>query len=233
MPLPSRCPMYITCLHSVSIANVHTQIPLGENIHIRTNSNVSDSTYIAFIVLMFLGAVVAIFACNADDIYREDGTRVILMKNPTWRSEIYGLYETIRSDPIVMLLFPMFWSSNWFTTYQFNGINNAYFNTRTKALNNVFYWLAQIFSALLFGYILDIEKYSRTLRAKICWGVLFILTMVVWGGGYALAKTYTREDASAPNWIPTDWETPGYGALLVLYFFYGFFDAAWQCSVYW
>ncbi len=200
---------------------------------VTTNSNVSDSTYIAFIALMFLGAVVALMACNAGEILREDGTYVIVMKNPTWKSEFLGLYETIRTDPHIILLFPMFWSSNWFTTYQFNGINNTYFNTRTKALNNVLYWLAQIVSALLFGYILDIERFPRRLRGKAALVVLFALTMAIWGGGYAFAKTYTREDAASPSWIPTDWTFDGYGPTLVLYIAYGFYDAAFQCCVYW
>lgn len=193
----------------------------------------SDGTYIAFIILMFLGAVLAMMLCNASDIYREDGTRVVLMKNPTWKTEFIGLYETIRVEPFIILLFPMFWSSNWFTTYQFNAINGAYFDTRTKALNGVLYWSAQIVGAMVFGYCLDIESLRRTVRAKACLAALLVLTMVIWGGGYAFAKTYTRADTSATDFVPMDWAHSGYVGKMFLYIFYGFYDAAWQCSVYW
>ncbi|TGO46810.1 hypothetical protein BOTNAR_0563g00060 [Botryotinia narcissicola] len=117
-------------------------IPLGQNINFKTNSTVTDGTYIAFIILMFAGAVLALFLCNADDIVRPDGTKVVLMKHPSWKSEFIGLYDTIVQEPFIILLFPMFWASNWFYTYQQNGINAAVFNTRTLALNNVLYWTA-------------------------------------------------------------------------------------------
>jgi hypothetical protein len=131
---------------------------------------VSDGTYIGFIVLMFLGAVFALFLCDAGKVIREDGSRVILMKNPTWQTEILGLWETLFTDSYILLLFPMFFVSNWFYTYQFNGMNAAHFNTRTRALNNTLYWLSQIAGAFAFGFALDTRRVRRTLRAK---GALF------------------------------------------------------------
>ena len=96
-------------------------------------------------------------------------------------------------EPFVVLLFPMFFSSNWFYVYQQNSVNGAYFNTRTKALNGLLYWLAQIIAAVIWGYLLDRENVRRTTRAKGAWVALFVLTFVIWGGGYAFEKTYTRE----------------------------------------
>jgi hypothetical protein len=192
---------------------------------------------------MFLGAVLALCLCNASDVVRPDGTRVVMMKNPSWQSEFVGLWETIKYEPFVVLLFPMFWSSNWFTTYQQNGINGARFDTRTKALNNLLYYLAQIIAALMLGYILDIEKVRRSMRAKAAWGMLVVLTMVIWGGGFAFAKTYDRFDVTSPDpdatppapapLPPMDWEHSGYVGPMFLYFFYGFYDSLWQATVYW
>lgn len=205
-------------------------IPLGQNIHVRENKTVTDGTYIGFICLTFIGAILALCLCNASDVLREDGTRVVIMKNPTWKSEFIGLWETIKAEPYIVLLFPMFWSSNWFTTYQFNAVNGSYFDTRTKALNNVLYWISQVIGAMVFGYCLDYEKLSRTLRAKVCLGVLLVLTMAIWGGGYAFAKTYTRASVVS---IAMDWQESGYVGKMFLYMFYGFYDAAWQASAYW
>lgn len=78
----------------------------------QTKKTVSDGTYIGFIVLMFFGAFLALLLCNAEDVIRSDGSRVILKKCPTWQSEIAGLWETLRFEPFIVLLFPMFWSSN-------------------------------------------------------------------------------------------------------------------------
>lgn len=183
---------------------------------------------------MFFGALLALSLCNAGEVVRKDGSRVILMKNPTWQSELIGLYETLRDGPFVLLLFPMFFSSNWFYVYQQNAVNSAYHNTRTKALNNLLYWLAQIIAAGIWGYLLDIERVRRTVRAKIALGTLFVLTFAIWGGGYAFEKTYTRESVSIDNgYKPADWTDSGYVGPMFLYIFYGFFDAAWQASVYW
>src|ERR1035438_8819095 len=106
------------------------------------------------------------------------------MKNPTWQTEFVGLWETIKYEPFVILLFPMFWSSNWFYTYQQNDVNGAHFDTRTKALNGVLYYSAQIVGALVLGYALDIQSIRRTVRAKAALGMLLVATMVIYGGGY-------------------------------------------------
>ncbi|KAA8645160.1 hypothetical protein EYZ11_009630 [Aspergillus tanneri] len=208
-------------------------IPLGENIKVTNNKTVSDGTYIGFIVLMFVGACLALCLCDADKIVRKDGSRVILKKSPSWTTEIVGLWTTIRSEPYIILLFPMFWSSNWFYTYQQNAINAAHFDTRTKALNGFLYWFAQIVAAVLMGPLLDWERFRRSVRAKAALIALFVLTMAIYGGGYAWQKGYTRETVTAPDFEPTDWTTPGYVGPMFLYFFYGMYDAVWQGIVYW
>ncbi|KAK6442521.1 hypothetical protein LTR95_001223 [Oleoguttula sp. CCFEE 5521] len=217
-------------------------IPLGQNIHTTSNSTVSDGTYVGFIILTFLGATLAWFLVDAKKVIRKDGSRVIVMKHPTWKTELWGLWETLISDPFIVFLFPMFFASNWFYTYQFNGVNLAQFNTRTRSLNNVLYWTAQIFGAMVFGYALDLERFRRTTRAKACWVALFVLTFVIYGGGYAFQKGYTRAEVNAgadtpddpsDDYVKMDWTSSGYVGPMFLYIFYGFYDAAWQCSVYW
>ncbi|KAH8778566.1 major facilitator superfamily domain-containing protein [Diaporthe sp. PMI_573] len=223
-------------------AVIGSLIPLGQNIN-NSGGTVTDGTYAAFIVLMFVGAILALFLCNADKVQREDGSHVILMKNPSWSSEIKGLWETLYLDPWIVLLFPMFFASNVFYTYQTNDMNGAHFNTRTRSLNNLLYWLAQIFGAVIMGYALDFHKVRRSLRAKASFVNLFVLTFVIWGSGYAWQeKQVTREviEAVDENGDPTyqgrvDWTDGGerYIGPMFLYIFYGFFDAVWQTSIYW
>lgn len=209
------------------------QIPLGQNFNVKTNSNVTNGTYIGFLVLTFLGAITAMTLVDSSKVVRRDGSRIIIMKNPTWKTEITGLGQTLVSDFWIVLLFPMFWSSNWFYTYQFNDVNGAHFTTRTKALNSILYWMMQIFGALLFGVSLDSQKFPRPIRARVAWVLLFLMTMGIWAGGYAYQMNYTRADVGAADFQPTDWTTPGYVGPMFLYMFYGFFDASWQTCVYW
>lgn len=217
-------------------------VPLGQNINKTSNSAVSDGTYIGFIVLTALGGILAWFLCDAKNVVRSDGSRVILMKNPTWKTEFVGMWETIKSEPYIVLLFPMFFASNWFYTYHFNGVNLAEFNTRTRSLNSVLYWLAQIWGAMVFGFFLDLKSVRRTVRAKACWVALFVLTFAIWGGGYAFQKGYTRAEVNrgadtpddpSDDYQKLDWTSSGFIGPMFLMIFYGFYDAAWQCSVYW
>lgn len=217
------------------------QIPLGQNIHVEEKRTVTDGTYIGFLVLTLIGAGLAWCLVDAHNVVRDDGSRVILMKNPTWKTELYGLYETFFTDPYILLLFPMFFASNWFYSYHFNEFNGARFNTRTKALNTILYYSMQIVGSGIFGVCLDVKRISRPMKARIVWVVLFVLTFAIWGGGYAWQKTYTRAQVehldaagNADPLVPIlDWSSKGYAGPLVLYMFYGMYDAAWQTTVYW
>ncbi|KAI0427015.1 major facilitator superfamily domain-containing protein [Xylaria sp. FL1042] len=210
-------------------------IVLVQNLN-NTSGTVTDGTYAAFIVLMFVGAVLALFLVNADSVIREDGSKVIVMKEPTWQSEIYGLWECIRLSPWVVLLFPMFFASNIFYTYQQNGVNGAHFNLRARSLNSLLYWLAQILGALVYGTALDFSRVRRSVRAKSALITLLILTFAIWGGGYAFEKNQPpREITVQPSYeqFKIDYTDPGYIGPAFLYIFYGFYDACWQTSIYW
>ncbi|KAL8651147.1 MAG: hypothetical protein Q9226_004831 [Calogaya cf. arnoldii] len=214
-------------------AVIGSLVELGLNIHKSGQETVSDSTYIGFLVLTFLGACLSWTLVDAKDVVRRDGSRIILMRHPTWKTEILGLLETLRSDSYVILLFPMFFASNWFYTYQFNDVNLAQFNTRTRALNSTLYWLAQMFGALIFGFALDFPNIRRTTRAKAAWAIMFVLTFAVWGGGYVFQRRYTREDTASEEHVGFDWTSSGYIGPMFLYISYGVYDAAWQTCVYW
>ena len=207
-----------------------------------TNKSVNDGTYIGFLILTFIGACMAWTLIDAKDVVRRDGSRIIMMKNPTWKTEIFGLWETLLSDPYIVLLWPMFFASNWFYTYHFNDVNLAQFNTRTRALNSTLYWTAQIFGATVFGFALDFSKMRRTTRAKVAWLALFALTFIIWGGGYVFQKGYTRAmtgkgadtiSDTSDDFVKLDWTSGGYVGPMFLFIFYGFYDAAWQTCVYW
>ncbi|RYP73116.1 hypothetical protein DL770_007840 [Monosporascus sp. CRB-9-2] len=218
-------------------AVIGSLIPLAQNIGRTTNGTVSDGTYIGFIILMVIGASLAFALCNVDAVHREDGSKVVMMKNPTWRTEFIGLWECLYQQPWVVALFPMFFASNIFYTYQQNNMNGPHFNVRTRALNNLLYWLAQIIGAVLMGYALDFPKLRRSLRAKASFGILFALTFVIWGGGYKYQmQRVDRETAATDDYKENgtmDWADSGYIGPMFLYIFYGMYDAVWQTCIYW
>ncbi|CAL5868808.1 uncharacterized protein PFLUO_LOCUS3035 [Penicillium psychrofluorescens] len=208
-------------------------IPLAQNMH-STAGTVDNGTYIAFLVLMAIGFVLCWGLADSKYIMRKDGSRVIVIKNPTWKSEFVGLWETLRSDSYIIFLFPMFLASNWFYGYHFNSVNGAYFTIRTRALNSLLYWLMQMVGAFIFGQLLDLKIFSRPMRARINFGLIIMITLGVWGGGYAFQKQYTREMVkNDKNFAKTDFMDGGYIGPMFLYMFYGFYDAAFQTCTYW
>ena len=99
---------------------------------------------------------------------RTDGTKVTTPRHPSWKVELYGLYVTVKTDPLIILLFPMFFASNWFYTWrmcfystwfgrssvdfwcaEFNAYNGYLFDIKARSLNNLLYWIAQIIGSIL------------------------------------------------------------------------------------
>lgn len=101
-------------------AVIGSAVTLGQNWNNKAGS-VTDGTYAAFIVLETLGAVLCLVLVPSERVIRSDGSRVEKYVHPGIREEFTGLYRTVVSDPWIILLFPMFFASNYFYTYQFNG----------------------------------------------------------------------------------------------------------------
>ncbi|EPS36940.1 hypothetical protein H072_9551 [Dactylellina haptotyla CBS 200.50] len=211
-------------------AVIGSLVPLVDNLE-NKSGNVGDGTYIGFLVLMGAGAVLGLFLLDSNKIIRKDGSKVISVQQPTWKSELWGLWEVLRAEPWILALFPMFFSSNYFYSYQFNAYNLARFTTRTRSLNSLLYWLSQIIGAGFMGLALDTQRLSRVTRARAGLAFVFVITLAIWGGGYAFQRNYTR--ASAKVMTKIDWHDHNYGGPLFLYMCYGLYDAIWQTYVYW
>ncbi|KAG6331719.1 hypothetical protein ID866_7369 [Astraeus odoratus] len=193
--------------------------------------------YIAIFWAIFnLGGVVGAAVSlgqNFHSVANADGTKVECFRNPTWKTEIMGLWVALRTDPMILLLFPMFYASNYFYTWQFNDYNQALFDIRARSMNNFVYWLSQIVGSLAIGnLVLDQVKFSRRSRAFAGWAILFVMVFIVNIWGYFYQKTYTRESVKSTT-QKMDIYDKGYPAHVWLMIFCGLFDAMWQTTVYW
>lgn len=127
-------------------------------------------------------------------------------------------------------MLPASWASNFFYTYQFNNVNGKLFTLRTKGLNNVFYWGAQMVGSFGIGYLLDFSFTSRRVRGLFGVAIVAALGTAIWGGGLANQLRYT--DGEWTDLI--DFKDGGrYAGPFVLYFSYGLLDAMFQSLVYW
>jgi hypothetical protein len=157
-------------------------------------------TQIGFLILTLIGVTIPLLMANPDNMIRTDGTKVTTPRHPSWKVELYGMWLTLRSDPLIILLFPMFLASNWFYTWrpfkslftqplnligvylcsaEFNEYNDALFNIRARSLNNLVYWLSQIVGSVAIGFLLDQRAISRRIRAFSGWTVLLAMVFIV------------------------------------------------------
>ncbi|KAH9949463.1 MFS general substrate transporter [Amylocystis lapponica] len=189
---------------------------------------------IGFLVLTLIGVTIPMAMANPLKMIRSDGTKVSTFRHPSWKTEFYGLWTTIRTDPYIILLFPMFFASNWFYTWhsaEFNDYNAALFNIRARALNNLVYWLAQIVGSVSIGFLLDQKGLKRRFRAYAGWVVLLLMVFVVHIWAYFYQKNYTRETIQPTDKI--DIHDKAYVGRVWLYIFCGLLDAMWQTTAYW
>lgn len=96
---------------------VGASVSLGQNFHSKANA-VGDGTYIGFLVLTVIGFIIPLFMAEPSKMVRSDGTKVTFTRTLGWKESFVGLWTTLRSDPTIVLLFPMFFVSNWFYTWR-------------------------------------------------------------------------------------------------------------------
>jgi hypothetical protein len=196
--------------------------------------NASNATYIAFLVLTLVGSVIPFFMTKPKDVVRTDGSKLPVPVNPSWKIELIGLYVALKTDPLILLLFPMFFASNWFYAWQFNDFNGSLFNIRTRSLNSMLYWSAQIVGSLIMATVLDKKSLSRRTRAFIGWAMVFVMVFVVHGWALVYVREYDRNSPIVTD--PTlriDFSEKRYVGRVFLYIFFGLLDSMWQTTVYW
>lgn len=211
-------------------------ISFGLNYNSKSGT-VSDSTYIAFVVVMLFGWALSIFVCSTESLSGKYSGDRISEESKALNLENFRttIIQTLRIlfDWKVMCLYPMFFNANVFYSYQQNNVNGMTFNLRTRSLNSALYWIAQMVAGILFGYVLDIKPLNRRTRAIIGWTILFVTGMAIWGGGY---RFQVWDDRRLKQGLKQDIDYKDgsiYLGPMFLYFFYGAYDAIWQSYCYW
>ncbi|GAB1192963.1 hypothetical protein APSETT444_002164 [Aspergillus pseudonomiae] len=208
----------------------------GLNYHSKSGT-VTDSTYIAYIVVMLFGWALSVFVCSTESLSRKyHGSRISQdSKALNWSNLQRTAMETVKIvfDWRVMCLYPMFYNANVFYSYQQNTVNGKTFNLRTRSLNGALYWIAQMVGGLLMGSVLDLKGINRRARAWIGWGVLFVTGMAIWGGGYKF-QLWNDQRMALGFKQDIDYKAGSqYLGPMFLYFFYGAYDSFWQSYCYW
>ncbi|KIJ47920.1 hypothetical protein M422DRAFT_28710 [Sphaerobolus stellatus SS14] len=212
-------------------------IALAINIRSGQLSAVATGTYVAFIIIIFIGIASSFLVLGPNRIIRSDGTLVKLRARTSTREEVKGMISLFK-DWRMLALLPMFFASNYFYAYQ-GAINAHVFDGPTRALNATLSGAGAILGALIIGFgVLDdnkIWKAKRRTRGYVGLGVVTVMTIIVWSVGLSWQVTFDRADfpdahpSNKINYHDNN-RYPGPGTL---YFFYYFSDACYQALAYW
>ncbi|KAG0024721.1 hypothetical protein BGZ81_007614 [Podila clonocystis] len=193
--------------------------------------NLGDPTYIAFMVIMSIGALIALSLASPASVTHSNGDHVQIQKFPSWSGELVAVLKLFLDWRMIVLI-PMFMSSNWFYPYQNSTVNGFYFSLRSQSFNSIFYWFAQIGGSWAIATILDHEGVNRRTRGLWGLGIITAGFVATWVGGIFFQKGYTMASPK-PS---VDFIKNGgaeYAGPMILYMLYGLNDAAWQTYCYW
>ncbi|RDX45382.1 MFS general substrate transporter [Lentinus brumalis] len=205
-------------------------IALAINIKSGGLSAVSTSTYLAFLIIIFVGVASAFLILPPNRVIRSDGTIVKLEAASKPHEEIVGMARLFK-DWRLLALAPMFFASNYFYAYQ-GAVNANIFDGPTRALNATLEGAGAIVGALFIGYcVLDLKWFHRRTRGYIGLATVTVLTIIVWSVGLSWQVTFTRADFTDENRI--NYHDANYAGKGALYFFYYFSDACYQALAYW
>ncbi|BGP58044.1 hypothetical protein JCM8202_001717 [Rhodotorula sphaerocarpa] len=194
-----------------------------------TTNTVGNPVYIALLAIAACGSFLPLLLANPATIVRSDGSRVVPPVHPTWRKELIGMWELLKSEKLLIALAPLAASSNWTYTYEQSTYNGHLFTLRTRALNSLLFWLFQMVGAGIFGVLIDLKRFSRVARAWSSFAFLLALHMAVWGATYHVQKGFHRDD----EFVRIDLDEGRYAGYGALYVFQGILDAVTQNWAYW
>lgn len=209
-------------------------IPFIMNYNRENAVSVNDGTYIGFMIFMTIGTVLALSILHPSKVIRNDGSRCTNMKYSNVFTEAVEIGKLFTNWKMLLIV-PAAWASNFFYSYQFNNVNGALFTVRTKGLNNVFYWGAQMIGSVMIGHIMDFSFKSRRTRGLAGIGVVAVLGTGIWIGGLFNQRGYNYDDVQEKTVKVLDFKNSGsdFAGPFVLYFSYGLLDAMFQSMVYW
>ncbi|KAK3404584.1 hypothetical protein EUGRSUZ_K00891 [Eucalyptus grandis] len=192
--------------------------------------SVTDATYIGFMCFMTVGALLSLAILPPSKVIRNDGTSCTNIEYSSVSTEAMEILKLFLNWKMLLIV-PAAWASNFFYSYQFTNVNGALFNLRTRGLNSVFYWVAQILGSIGIGYVLDFSLPSRKMRGYVGIAIVALLGTAIWGGGLASQLKYSRHDL--PKKLDFRDSGSDYAGPFVLFFSYGLLDAMLQTLVYW
>lgn len=200
-------------------------INFGLNVRYSTTGKVGYATYLVLIALQCCGLPLALALSPPQKVVRDDGTRVVILKQTSWRAEAVAIWKLLRTKRILLLI-PVFIFGQWSSPYESNYFA-TYFTVRSRALGSFMTACSGITGDIVTGQLLDHLPFSRRIRARIVWcWVAFLFT-----GLYTWQTTnQVAYDKSPPS---LDWAKPGFGRGFASHIIWNYAIESLQTYLYW
>jgi len=148
------------------------------------NASVNAVTYFFFIGVMTMAVVISLTLLNNPKyVIREDNQPVHIEPHKGLSEELNDVAMVI-TDKNMLLLFVLFFSSNYFYTYVFNSVNGVWFSTRTRGFNSAFFWGAQMVGSVVFARVVDKASGETKDRAKKGFYLVWIVNALAYALGF-------------------------------------------------
>jgi MFS family permease len=194
-------------------------IALAINLRSGGLNAVSTGTYVAIIIITFIGMASVLLLLPPAMIIRPDGTLVKVQKASTPREEIAS-FVALFKDWRMLALTPMFFASNYFYAYQ-GAVNTFYFDGPTRAVNATLEGAGAIVGALIIGFcVLDVPGVKRRTRGWLGLAFVTVCVIVVWSCSLAWQVDFTRATPK-PH---VNYKDSAFNAKGALFFFCALFE---------
>jgi len=200
-------------------------IPLLISRNNDSSGGVPNAVYIAFIVIMGLTAIAALFILPPNKIKRDDGSGVAAVK-------YRGLLVELKSNLIdlcekrLLIMIPCFLPAEAYLVY-LGSVNAFHNNLRTRCLLSFMSVVLQIPFSIILQKIFDHNGYKRRTRAKLGLAYVSIPLTAAWIWEMVRVRNYDRH--SPPT--PMDWTDDGFAAIFVLFMINWIASTLWQYVV--
>ncbi|CAI6332667.1 unnamed protein product [Periconia digitata] len=176
-------------------------LALNNDASAKKKGKVGYQTYLVFIALQCIACPLALALSPPEKVQRADGSKVVVLKEKSFKHELKALWRVSKRKDI-MLLLPIFYAA-YFNQYTGN-FKTYYFGIRARALIGFTSNFSTLISSQLISWYLDYKRLPVKKRIQYSFFYVVALHVIAWVYAWVVQEKLTRH----PHVM--DWEDSGF-----------------------